>query len=51
MSRIRYYEHDDYAAWSGECRCNSCQPVPVIDPEPEDSDERNEALEWGGVDL
>lgn len=49
MSRITHIEHDEYAAWEGECRCRSCQPVPT--QEDDDQDERDEALEWGGVDL
>jgi hypothetical protein len=46
----RVYEHDEYAAWEGACRCAYCKPVPV-DPDPDDNDERDEALEWGGVDI
>lgn len=41
--------HDEYAAWMGECQCPQCQPAPT--QEEDDDQERDEALEWGGVDL
>ena len=49
MSRLRYIEHDEYAAWEGVCGCRHCQPVPA-DPDDQDHDERDDAREWHGVD-
>jgi hypothetical protein len=48
MSRIRFIEHDEYAAWCGDCRCSHCRPFKVSDPEPDD--ERDDAIEWAGVE-
>ncbi len=41
--------HDEYAAYSGECRCRWCvrDPEDVLD---ERKEERDDAAEWGGVD-
>lgn len=44
----RKYDHDEYAAYIGECLCISCHPV-VRDTDDED-ERRNEALEFGGVE-
>jgi hypothetical protein len=41
--------HDEYAAWMGQCNCPACHPMPT--QEDDDRDERDEALEWHGVDL
>ena len=53
MSKIREpYQHDEYAAYLGECRCKWCRPI-ERDPEEiwdERREERDDALEWGGVD-
>lgn len=41
--------HDPYAAWLGQCECRHCKPAPVY-PETDDNLERDDAVEWGGVD-
>ena len=50
MNRIIRY-HDEYAAWEGgDCECPACQPR-TVRPQPEDNDDRDDTLEWGGVDY
>ena len=42
------WEHDEYAAYLGECECWRCFRAP--EPVESEESEQDEEINWGGVD-